>query len=110
MYIVGHTLLWLAQLADFMKKTKDSATMSNYIKNHITTVVSRYKDKIDSWDVVNEALNEDGTLRKLLFLNVMSNNYIENAFKWAEKADPNVILVYNDYNMCIPKKEIEPLR
>ena len=104
MHIVGHTLVWHSQLADFMNKVKDSSVMVKHMQNHINTVVTQYKGKIKTWDVLNEALNEDGTLRESIFLNVIGESYIEQAFKLAEKADPNAELLYNDYNLCKPKK------
>lgn len=104
MHVLGHTLVWHSQLADFMNEVKDSLKMANYIENHINTVVTRYKGKINTWDVVNEALNEDGSLRESVFLNVLGETYLENAFKLAEKADPNAELAYNDYNLCDTKK------
>ena len=100
MHIVGHALVWHSQLSDYMKGIKDSKTMSFHIQNHINTVVKRYKGKIHTWDVVNEALNEDGTLRESVFFNIMGSEYIENSFLWANDADPDVNLVYNDYNLC----------
>ncbi len=104
MFIVGHTLIWHSQIADWMNEVTDSADMANHFKNHINNIVSRYKGKIDSWDVVNEALNEDGTLRESSFLKVMGNDYIDLAFKLASNADPKAELVYNDYNLWKPKK------
>lgn len=104
MHIVGHTLVWHSQIAEFMNQIKDSSVMANHLENHINTIVSRYKGTINTWDVVNEALNEDGTLRKSIFLNVLGDTYIEQAFRIAEKSDPNAELVYNDYNLCKPKK------
>lgn len=104
MHIVGHTLVWHSQLADFMNDVKERSVMANYMKNHINTVVTRYKGKIATWDVVNEALNEDGTLRESVFLNVLGAEYIVDAFKLAEKADPSAELAYNDYNLCATKK------
>lgn len=100
MHIVGHALVWHSQLSDYMKKIKDRKTMSFHIQNHINTLVKRYKGKIHTWDVVNEALNEDGTLRESVFFNIMGSEYIENSFSWANDADPDVNLVYNDYNLC----------
>lgn len=100
MHIVGHALVWHSQLSDYMKGIKDRKTMSFHIQNHINTLVKRYKGKIHTWDVVNEALNEDGTLRESVFFNIMGSEYIENSFSWANDADPDVNLVYNDYNLC----------
>jgi len=99
MFIHGHTLVWHSQLAPWFSELKDSTAMALALENHIKTIVSKYKGKIGSWDVVNEALNEDGTLRKSIFLDVLGENYLALAFKWASEADPNTDLYYNDYNM-----------
>ena len=104
MYIVGHALVWHNQLADFMQTINDADEIQGYIANHINTVVSRYKGKIDAWDVVNEAFDEDGSLRKSVFYNNLGEDYIEDVFKLAEKADPQADLIYNDYNFYKPKK------
>lgn len=104
MFIHGHTLIWHSQLAHWMTEIKDSTEMKAFMKDHITTIVSKYKDQINSWDVVNEALNEDGTLRKSVFFNTLGENYLSDAFALAAKADPKVDLYYNDYNICEPKK------
>ncbi len=72
--------------------------------NHINTVAGRYAGKVNSWDVVNEALNEDGTLRNSIFLEKLGEDYIRTAFELAAKAAPNTELYYNDYNIEQPKK------
>ncbi len=104
MNIIGHTLLWHSQIGQWMNEVKDSVAMAAYIKRHIATVAGRYKSRIHGWDVVNEALNEDGSLRESVFLEVMGDRYLEFAFKEAEKADPEAELYYNDYNMWKPEK------
>nr|WP_315158118.1 endo-1,4-beta-xylanase [uncultured Flavobacterium sp.] len=104
MFIHGHTLIWHSQLAPWMAAIKDSTEMKAFMKDHISTIVSKYKGRIDSWDVVNEALNEDGTLRKSVFLKTLGESYLADAFKLAAKADSKVDLYYNDYNICEPKK------
>lgn len=104
MHIVGHTLLWHSQIGPWMNEVKDSAAMASYIEYHVNTVVNRYQGRIHGWDVVNEALNEDGSLRESIFLKVLGEPYLELAFKLAEKADPNAELYYNDYNMWKPEK------
>lgn len=103
MHIVGHALVWHSQLADFMQNVKSKAEMNKHFENHINTVVSRYKGKIDAWDVVNEAFNEDGSFRESVFYKFLGKNYIEKAFKLANEIDPNADLIYNDYNLY--KKE-----
>lgn len=104
MYIVGHALVWHSQLADFMQIVDAADEMQQYVTNHVNTVVSRYRGKIDAWDVVNEAFDEDGSLRKSVFYNNMGEDYIEAVFKLAQKADPQADLIYNDYNVYKPKK------
>ncbi|WNH13840.1 endo-1,4-beta-xylanase [Thalassobellus suaedae] len=99
MFIHGHTLIWHSQLAPWFKTIKDSAEMASVMENHIKTIVSRYKGKINSWDVVNEALNEDGTLRNSVFLDTYGEDYLAYAFKLASESDPDTDLYYNDYNM-----------
>ena len=110
MNIVGHALVWHNQLADFMKNTSSSEAFTNHVKNHIHTVVSRYKGKIDAWDVVNEAFKEDGSLRSSVFKKQMGENYIEDVFKLAETADPDAVLIYNDYNLYKPAKRAGVLK
>ncbi len=104
MNIIGHTLLWHSQIGPWMNEVKDSTEMADYIEGHINTVAGRYKGRIHGWDVVNEALNEDGSLRESNFLKVMGEGYLTQAFKLAEKADPDAELYYNDYNMWKPEK------
>lgn len=100
MFIHGHTLIWHSQLAPWITQIKDSTTMANAMTNHISTIVGKYKGRVNSWDVVNEALNEDGTLRKSVFLDTYGKDYLINAYKLAAKADPKADLYYNDYNLC----------
>jgi endo-1,4-beta-xylanase len=104
MFIHGHTLIWHSQLPPWMAQIKDSTAMADAMTNHITTIVSRYKGRINSWDVVNEALNEDGTLRKSVFLKTYGKDFLTLAFKLTSKADPKTDLYYNDYNLCNAKK------
>ena len=104
MYIVGHALVWHSQLADFMQNVDNPKQMQEYFENHIKTLVSRFKGKINAWDVVNEAFEEDGTLRQSVFYNNLGETYIEKAFKLAHKMDPEANLIYNDYNVYKPEK------
>ena len=104
MYVVGHTLVWHSQLPAFVNKIRSADSLRIFMTEHINTVAGRYAGKINSWDVVNEALNEDGTLRKSIFLNKLGEGYIKEAFDLAAKADPNAALYYNDYNIEQPAK------
>ena len=64
MYLLGHTLVWHNQVPDYIYNIKDKSTFQDHIEEHINTVVKRYQGKVDMWDVVNEALNDDGTFKK----------------------------------------------
>ena len=102
--INGHTLIWHSQLPAFVRQIKNGDSLKTFFENHITTIASRYDGKVYSWDVVNEALNEDGTMRNSIFLQLLGPDYIVAAFKLAQKAAPNTQLYYNDYNIEEPKK------
>ena len=104
MFILGHTLIWHSQLSPFIRTITDSTEMVDLMNDHISTIVGRYKGRIDAWDVVNEALNDDGTLRKTVFLEVLGERYLALAFKLAAEADPDADLYYNDYSMTNPNK------
>jgi len=103
-FIIGHTLVWHSQLAPYVEQIKDVAEMEVALTKHINTIVGRYKGRVGGWDVVNEALNEDGTLRETPFLKTMGESYLEKAFKLAAAADPEAELYYNDYNIEQPAK------
>lgn len=104
MKVNGHTLIWHSQLPAFVRRMKDADSVRQFFTDHINTVAGRYSGKIFSWDVVNEALEEDGSLRKSIFLDKLGDGYIVEAFRLAQKASPNTELYYNDYNIEQPKK------
>jgi len=110
MFIVGHNLVWHSQVPSWVfhddkGNLLDRDALLARMKDHIDTVVGRYKGKINSWDVVNEALNDDGTLRQSLWYKIIGPDFIEKAFQYAHEADPKAELVYNDYSL-----ENEPKR
>lgn len=99
MQIHGHTLVWHRNLPDWFKNGKWSHQEAmNILKDHIFTVVRRYRGKVTSWDVVNEAISDEGTLRNSIWLQTIGPEYIEMAFRWAHAADPKARLFYNDYS------------
>ncbi|MBG9377203.1 endo-1,4-beta-xylanase [Panacibacter sp. DH6] len=100
----AHTLIWHSQLPAFMQHMQDADSVKQFFQQHITTIAGRYDNKVYSWDVVNEALNEDGTLRKSIFLEKLGEDYIVDAFRLAQKAAPHTKLYYNDYNIEQPAK------
>jgi endo-1,4-beta-xylanase len=104
MFTVGHNLIWHSQLAPFVNKIKNSDSLMLFMTNHINAVAGRYAGKINGWDVVNEALNEDGTMRRSIFLEKLGEDYVTKAFELAAKAAPNTELYYNDYNIEQPQK------
>jgi len=99
--INGHTLIWHRQLPAFMKDMQDADSVKQYFTNHINTVAGRYNGKVLSWDVVNEALEEDGTMRKSIFLDKLGLDFVTEAFRLTQAASPNAELYYNNEQ---PKK------
>jgi endo-1,4-beta-xylanase len=110
MFLVGHTLVWHSQLAPFVQKIKSRDSLELYLEQHINTIAKRYDGKVNGWDVLNEALNEDGTYRNSIFYELMGEDYIVKAFQLAQAASPNAELYYNDYNIEQPKKRAGAIR
>lgn len=111
MEVVGHALVWHHQVPQWIFKDKQGNTVSREVliqrmKDHIYKVVTRYKGKIKYWDVVNEAVDlkyEDGKqvafLRESPWYKIIGEDYIELAYRFAHEADPDALLLYNDYSM-----------
>jgi endo-1,4-beta-xylanase len=103
----GHNLCWHSQLPSWLTAgltngtangTFTKATLMAILKNHITTIVTRYKGKVQQWDVVNEPFNDSGgTLRTSIWQQVIGNSFIDSAFVWAHRADPDAKLYLNEY-------------
>jgi endo-1,4-beta-xylanase len=115
MFVVGHVLLWHQQtparvFAGEGGKKADRETLLARLRSHIATVVGRYRGRIGGWDVVNEALDEDGTLRKTPWLEAIGEDYLAKAFAFAHEADPTAELYYNDYNLWKPAKRDAAVR
>ena len=105
----GHCLMWHSQIGRWM--TSDNPTKEVFyqrMKNHIQAVVSRYKDVVYCWDVVNEAMTDDKNAedpyRQSVMYKLCGDEFIAKAFQFAHEADPNALLFYNDYNECDPVK------
>jgi endo-1,4-beta-xylanase len=109
MFVVGHTLVWHSQLPRWVHRDSSGAPVSRdtllaRMREHIMTVVGRYRGRIQGWDVVNEALEEDGTLRKSPWLVIIGEDYLVKAYQFAHEADPAAELYYNDYSLENPAK------
>ncbi len=103
----GHTLVWHAQTPNWFFEGGDAKTIEQRMQEHIATLVGRYKGKIQSWDVVNEAINDNGNaetaktehLRNSKWHQSLGESYLTRAFQYARAADPDAVLYYNDYNI-----------
>jgi endo-1,4-beta-xylanase len=109
MFIIGHNLIWHSQTPDWVFKDKAGAPLKRdallqRMRDHIFAVVGHYKGKIRGWDVVNEAVDEDGTLRQSPWLKIIGEDYLLQAYQFAHEADPGAQLYYNDYSMENPPK------
>ncbi len=109
MFIVGHCLIWHSQLAkwfcyDNNHNLVNKEVLKQRMRNHIRTIVSRYKGRINGWDVVNEAIEDDGSYRRSPFYQILGEEYIPLAFQYAHEADPTAELYYNDYGMDNPRR------
>ncbi len=105
MFITGHTLIWHSQAPDWfftdsLGNDVSREVMIDRMRKHIHTVVSRYKGIIKGWDVVNEAILDDGTYRNSKFFQIIGEDFIKLAFQFAHEADPDAELYYNDYSMA----------
>ncbi|EMR67385.1 putative glycoside hydrolase family 10 protein [Eutypa lata UCREL1] len=105
-----HALVWHSQLAPWVEDTNKTWTpeaLSSVIVEHVTQVMEHYKGQCYAWDVVNEALNEDGTYRESVFYQVLGDEFIKLAFRTAAEVEPDVRLYYNDYNIESPGPKAE---
>jgi endo-1,4-beta-xylanase len=110
MFIIGHTLVWHNQtprwvFQDDKGNPIDRETLLRRLQEHISKVVGRYKGKIGGWDVVNEAVDDNGNLRRSGWLRIIGEDYLVKAYQFAHEADPKAELYYNDYDL-----EKEPKR
>ncbi|MCM1451021.1 MAG: endo-1,4-beta-xylanase [Clostridium sp.] len=106
MFVVGHCLVWHSQLAPWFAyddngKYVCADTLKSRMHDHIHALMSRYKGKVKGWDVVNEAIVEDGSYRKSPFYDILGEEFIPLAFEYAHEADPDAQLYINDYGMNV---------
>ncbi len=102
MFVIGHNLVWHNQTPPWVFRDAAGGPVSRdtllaRMREHIRTVVGRYRGRIKGWDVVNEALAEDGTLRESPWRRIIGDDFLVYAFRFAHEADPSAQLYYNDY-------------
>jgi endo-1,4-beta-xylanase len=115
MIVIGHNLVWHNQTPDWVFRDEEGNPLGREallarMHEHIAAVVGRYKGRIHGWDVVNEALNDDGTLRQSPWFKIIGPDYIERAFRFAHEADPAAELYYNDFSLERPDKRAGALK
>ncbi len=109
MHIMGHTLVWFHQTPDWVFQDETGKPLSRdalleRMKDHIFTVMGRYKGRIHGWDVVNEAVSQDGQFRKSKWFEILGEDHIIKAFEYAHQADPDAELYYNEYDFEMKPK------
>lgn len=107
--IIGHCLAWHSQSGNWLGQNVTRDVAIEQLKSHITNIAGKYKGKMTSWDVVNEAINDGMTLpadgdwtkclRQTQWLTSIGSDYLALAFTFAHEADPDAKLYYNDYNL-----------
>ncbi len=113
MFIVGHVLIAPELVPDWVFQDDRGETVCREVllkrmREHILTVVGRYKGRINGWDVVNGAVGNDGQILETKWCKIIGRDYIQKAFEYAHEADPNAELYYNDYNVW-SKKDIDSI-
>lgn len=109
MYIVGHALVWHSQVPDWVFEDEKGVPLSkrallNRMENHIDILAGRYRGRINSWDVVNESIDEDKGWRSSPWYRIIGAEFMDKAFHFAHDVDAKAQLLYNDYNMYNPGK------
>ncbi len=109
LHAVGHTLAWHSQIPQSVFKDRSGeyvkpAELIKKMEEHITTIVGRYKGKLQAWDAVNEAVGDDNQMRKSHYFNILGEEFIDRTFHLAHEVDPKAHLMYNDYNIERPGK------
>jgi endo-1,4-beta-xylanase len=96
----GHVLVWHNQIPSWVNEqafTPDQ--LRDILREHVIETARHFKNKLYQWDVLNEALNEDGTLRDTIWLRNLGAGYVADVFRWARMGDRNIKLFYNDFNL-----------
>jgi endo-1,4-beta-xylanase len=96
----GHTLVWGQQLPQWLtSRSWSRAELRGVLRWYVTGVVRHFRGRVATWDVVNEPLADDGSLRRSLWRRVLGPQYVALALRWAHAADPSARLLVNDYGI-----------
>ena len=103
--VIGHCLIWHSQFAPWFFIHEDgtqvsAAELRKRMREHIFTIVSHFRGRVFGWDVVNEAIEDDGSFRKSKFYEILGEDFIRLAFQYAHEADPTAELYIQDYSMA----------
>jgi endo-1,4-beta-xylanase len=110
MRVHGHTLIWSAKNPKWVDAYQgDKKAWKKLLKTHIQTVVKHFKGRVGSWDVVNEAFEDNGKLKKCVWLDNIGPEYLELAFQYAHEADPKALLFFNDYGQEYGGRKMEAI-
>jgi endo-1,4-beta-xylanase len=110
MRVHGHTLIWSAKNPKWVDAYQgDKKAWKKLLKTHIQTVVKHFKGRVVSWDVVNEAFEDNGKLKKCVWLDNIGPEYLELAFQYAHEADPKALLFFNDYGQEYGGRKMEAI-
>lgn len=110
MVLTGHCLVWHSQCPSWMfgadadGRPVDRELLINRMRNHIYGVAGHFRGRVRGWDVVNEAIENDGSWRQSKYYQVLGDEFVYLAFQFAHEADPDAELYYNDYGMESPQK------
>ncbi len=111
MTVRGHTLVWYRAVPAWVTdRSWTRPELERVLRDHIHTVVRRYRGTVKQWDVVNEAIDDNGNLRDSVWLRVIGPEYIDLAFRWAHEADPDAQLFYNDFDLEFPGAKADAVR
>jgi endo-1,4-beta-xylanase len=115
MKVRGHNFVWHQQIPSWFAGTVNKDNAEKFLVDHIRTVGGRYKGKIHSWDVVNEAIwikdgRADGLRSSSPWFGLLGPAYIDLAFKTARETDPNALLTYNEYGIEYDNEEEDKKR
>ena len=108
--VFGHTLSWCTDStmpAWLRNGSWSRASLLSVLEQHITAVMTHFRGRVAAWDVVNEALNDDGTRRNCLWKRVIGDDWVDQAFHFARRADPGAKLFYNETKADVPNPKYE---